>query len=84
MQLEGKRIIVTGSASGMGAATLRAYVREGAHVIGMDVTDEAGVRVSNEAAKSGPGRADYMHVDVADKKQCRGGLCECSGRNGWP
>ncbi len=67
MQLEGKRIIVTGSASGMGAATLRAYVREGAHVIGMDVTDEAGVRVSNEAAKSGPGRADYMHVDVADK-----------------
>jgi 3-oxoacyl-[acyl-carrier protein] reductase len=33
----------------------------------MDVTDEAGVRVSNEAAKSGPGRADYMHVDVADK-----------------
>ena len=67
MQLEGKRIIVTGSASGMGAATLRAYVREGANVIGMDVTDEAGVRVSNEAAKSGPGRADYMHVDVADK-----------------
>ena len=67
MQLEGKRIIVTGSASGMGSATLRAYVREGAHVIGMDVTDEAGAQVSNEASKVGPGRADYMHVDVSDR-----------------
>ena len=67
MQLEGKRIIVTGSARGMGSATLRAYVREGAHVIGMDVTDDTGVEVSNEASKVGPGKAGYMHVDVADK-----------------
>ena len=67
MQLEGKRIIVTGSARGMGSATLRAYVREGAHVIGMDVTDDTGVEVSNEASKVGPGKAGYMHVDVSDK-----------------
>ena len=67
MQLKGKRIIVTGSARGMGAATLRAYVREGAHVIGMDVTDDTGAEVSGEATKSGPGKAGYMHVDVSDK-----------------
>ena len=40
MELEGKRIIVTGSARGMGEATLRSYVNAGAHVIGMDVNDE--------------------------------------------
>ena len=42
MQLKGKRIIVTGSARGMGAATLRSYVKEGAHVIGMDIQDDLG------------------------------------------
>ena len=67
MQLKGKRIIVTGSARGMGAATLRAYVREGAHVIGMDVNDAAGAEVAVEATQTGPGNAGYMHVDVSDK-----------------
>ena len=33
MTIEKKRIIVTGSASGMGEATLNAYVKAGAHVI---------------------------------------------------
>ena len=32
--LEGKRIIVTGSARGMGEATLKAYVEAGANVVG--------------------------------------------------
>lgn len=33
MELKGKRIIITGSARGMGAATVRAYVKAGAAVI---------------------------------------------------
>ena len=40
--LEGKRIIVTGAARGMGAATLLAYVTAGAQIVGMDVNDELG------------------------------------------
>ncbi len=67
MLLEGKRIIVTGSARGMGESTLRAYVREGAHVIGMDVSDEDGARVAELATAEGPGKAGYMHVDVAEQ-----------------
>ena len=35
MKLEGKKIIITGSARGMGAATMRAYVQAGADVVGM-------------------------------------------------
>jgi NAD(P)-dependent dehydrogenase (short-subunit alcohol dehydrogenase family) len=67
MELQGKRIIVTGSARGMGAATVRAYVKAGAHVIGMDVSDDAGAAVSAEASAHGPGTAGYIHVDIADK-----------------
>jgi NAD(P)-dependent dehydrogenase (short-subunit alcohol dehydrogenase family) len=67
MELKGKRIIVTGSARGMGEATLLNYVRAGAHVIGMDVSDDDGCTVVEEANKAGPGKAEYMHVDIAEK-----------------
>ncbi|MFN3231978.1 MAG: SDR family NAD(P)-dependent oxidoreductase [Alphaproteobacteria bacterium] len=67
MDLKGKRIIVTGSARGMGAAAVRAYVQAGADVIGMDVMDEMGAAVSDEANAQGPGTAGYLHVDIADK-----------------
>lgn len=66
MGLESLKIIVTGSASGMGAATLRTYVREGANVIGMDVSDDEGRRIAEEANAEGPGSASYMHVDISD------------------
>ena len=67
MTIEGKRIIVTGSASGMGESTLNAYVQAGAHVIGMDVSDEKGSLICNKANESGPGKCSYIHVDVSDK-----------------
>ena len=46
MELQGKKIIVTGSARGMGAATVRAYVQAGADVVGMDVNDDDGARAA--------------------------------------
>ena len=66
MDLTTKRIIVTGCASGMGAATVRAYVAGGASVIGMDVSDDAGSIVCADAAASSPGTATYLSADVAD------------------
>ncbi|MEO8604018.1 MAG: SDR family NAD(P)-dependent oxidoreductase [bacterium] len=61
MLLDGKRFIVTGAASGIGAAALRAYVREGARVVGIDVDDAAGERVASDAGAS----AAYRHCDIA-------------------
>ena len=66
MELDGKRIIVTGSARGMGAATVRAYVAAGATVVGMDVLDDMGAEVAAEANAQGPGSASYLSVDVSD------------------
>ena len=67
MELQGKRIIVTGCARGMGAGTLRAYVGAGADVVGMDVRDEEGGEVAAQAHAEGPGTAAYAHVDIADE-----------------
>ena len=68
MELNGKRIIVTGCARGMGEATLKAYVSAGAKVVGMDVADESGKSVVETANQVGPGKAEYMHVDVSDRQ----------------
>ena len=80
--LEGKRIIVTGSARGMGAATLSAYVTAGAEVVGMDLNDELGQRVVEDSLNSGSGRVSYMHVDVADKASVESAFSEAAERMG--
>jgi 3-oxoacyl-[acyl-carrier protein] reductase len=82
MELQGKRIIVTGSARGMGAATVRAYVTAGANVFGMDVSDDAGKAVSAEANQRGPGTADYLHVDVSDRQSVESAFAEAVARLG--
>jgi NAD(P)-dependent dehydrogenase (short-subunit alcohol dehydrogenase family) len=61
VHLDGKRIIVTGGASGIGAATVRAYLREGARVVSVDVDDEAGRRVARDAG------AIYLHCDITQR-----------------
>jgi NAD(P)-dependent dehydrogenase (short-subunit alcohol dehydrogenase family) len=63
MMLEDRRIIVTGGASGIAAATVRAYAREGARVASLDINDDLGRRVAAEAG------ASYFHCDVADRRQ---------------
>jgi NAD(P)-dependent dehydrogenase (short-subunit alcohol dehydrogenase family) len=65
MLLENKRIIVTGAASGIAAASVRAYAREGARVVALDVNDEGGRRVAAEAGRA----VTYEHCDVAQRPE---------------
>ena len=65
MQLAGKRIIVTGAANGIGAATARAYAAEGARVAALDIADEPGRAL---AAEAGP-QITYHHCDVAQRDE---------------
>jgi len=69
MQLEGKRIIVTGCASGIGAGTVRAYVKEGAIVSALDLNDAGGRAAVDAANEQGGGRATFYHCDVGDRDQ---------------
>ena len=58
-QLEGKTAIVTGGASGIGAATVKRFVEEGAKVLSTDVQQALGLSVADEAG------ALFMVQDVA-------------------
>lgn len=78
MLLEGKRIIVTGGASGIAAATVRAYAREGARVASLDINDEAGRRVAAEAE----GLVEYFHCDVSQRKEIDAVFDEVAGKFG--
>ena len=55
---EGRTVIVTGVASGLGTALAREFAAEGAHVVGCDVNDEQG-------AEAMAGIGIYRHADVS-------------------
>lgn len=73
MRLEGTVAIVTGGASGIGAATARILAREGAAVVVADVNAEGGEAVVRTIADGG-GRATFTRVDVADFAQVEGAV----------
>lgn len=60
--LVGKRVLVTGGASGIGAGTVSAFVDQGAHVSFFDIAVEEGEAL---AARLGPA-ARFNAVDVTD------------------
>lgn len=61
MRLKDKVAIVTGAASGMGAATARIFAREGAFVLVTDRNDDDGQAVAREIGN----RAQFVHHDVS-------------------
>jgi NAD(P)-dependent dehydrogenase (short-subunit alcohol dehydrogenase family) len=64
MTLAGKRIIVTGAATGIGRATASEVAARGARVAAFDVNDADGATVVAGIAAAG-GSARYWHVDVS-------------------
>lgn len=66
--LHGKVAIVTGAARGIGSATVRALVDEGAAVVVTDVLDDEGDALARELCAQG---ADvrYAHLDVSSEEQ---------------
>lgn len=64
-RLEGKVALITGAASGIGAATARMYVAEGARVMLADLDDEAGGALAEELGAA----ATFVHLDVTDEAQ---------------
>jgi 3alpha(or 20beta)-hydroxysteroid dehydrogenase len=60
-RLGGKVAVVTGGSGGIGSATLRRFVQEGAAVVCADIDDEAGEKLVSELAGAGD-RAVYQHT----------------------
>ena len=69
MILHGKVALVTGAGSGIGKATLRLLVQEGARVAALDVTEP---KLRNLVAEIGPGgEVVSIVVDVSESEQVR-------------
>lgn len=74
----GRVALVTGGASGIGAATARRIVDEGGSVVIADIQDALGAEL---AARLGD-RAVFVHLDVADEESWAAAVAAATGRFG--
>jgi D-xylose 1-dehydrogenase len=79
--LAGKVVLVTGGASGIGAAIVRAFARQKSTVVLFDINEEAGMGLSREL--SGEGLAAYFQrVDLTDIPALRAGVADACKAQG--
>jgi 3alpha(or 20beta)-hydroxysteroid dehydrogenase len=75
-RLEGRVAIVTGAARGQGASHAERLAREGAHVVGVDVLDEAGEETAERLRGDGLEVA-YRRLDVTDPAGWQALVADC-------
>jgi NAD(P)-dependent dehydrogenase (short-subunit alcohol dehydrogenase family) len=77
-RLPGKVALITGGASGIGEATVRLFVAEGASVVVADIQDERGRRLAGELGD----RAAYARTDVSREADVQAAVAETVQRFG--
>ncbi len=73
-EFDGKAVIVTGGAKGIGSGITRAFAAEGARVACVDVDVAAGAAIAKEG-QALAGEIRFFEMDAADGKACQT-LCE--------
>jgi meso-butanediol dehydrogenase/(S,S)-butanediol dehydrogenase/diacetyl reductase len=68
MRLKDKVSLITGAASGIGAATARTFAREGAAVVVADINDDGGRRMVDQIRDAG-GTAEFVHADIGQPRE---------------
>lgn len=69
-RLDGKVAVITGAASGIGLATLRLFIEEGARVIAADVQEDVGQALEREY----PGVLHFARCDVTRPAQIKAAI----------
>jgi NAD(P)-dependent dehydrogenase (short-subunit alcohol dehydrogenase family) len=77
-RLDGKVAVITGAASGIGAATARRFVAEGARVTIADIQDEVGAALAAELGAA----AEYQRCNVVHEDQVAAAIVETAERWG--
>lgn len=77
-ELEGKVAVITGGASGIGAATVRLFVKEGARVVVADMQRERGEALAEELGTA----ATFVSCEVRQEDQVKMAIDTAVGRWG--
>jgi len=78
MRFSGKTVVVTGAASGIGAAAAKLFASEGAIVFASDINEEMGKAVCAE----GEGDLRFVHCDVSDTASIKALMDHAAGETG--
>ena len=78
MQIAGHTFLITGGASGLGAATARRLAAAGGHVVLCDVGAEQGQQLAREIGS----RAAFVHADVTDESQAARAIADARAKFG--
>lgn len=79
-RLAGKGALISGGASGMGAAEARKFVDEGAKVVLGDINDELGEAFARELGDA----ARFVHLDVRNEEDWTAAVAACEEHFGGP
>src|SRR5665213_1757281 len=75
--LQGRTVVITGGASGIGAAFVRAFAENGARIAFLDLQEEAGAALAASLTASGVGGGDgplFVRCDLTDIAALRAAL----------
>ena len=67
--LEGRVVLVTGGATGIGAAVVEGFAAQRAQVVFLDIMDDAAEELNSRLEKSGLGRAAFVRCDLTRIEQ---------------
>jgi NAD(P)-dependent dehydrogenase (short-subunit alcohol dehydrogenase family) len=65
MDIDDKKILITGAAGGLGTGIVRGMAAAGAQIYMLDINDQAGEGLADDVNGSG-GRVEYIHCDLND------------------
>jgi NAD(P)-dependent dehydrogenase (short-subunit alcohol dehydrogenase family) len=76
-----KVVVITGSARGIGAATMKVFAAHGYAAVGLDILEDEGLQIAKEVLFLG-GKSLFLKCDVASEAEVAASLQEVGSRYG--